>query len=479
MKTIQRLAAGAALLLAGAALAQPYETPPPPAAPRPLAVAPPQEARLANGLRVVVAERRGLPLVSAQVLVLTGAEADPPGREGLAALTAGLLTRGTRQRSAPALAAAAESLGGTLDSGASWHRSSVGTTVTTPQLGAALALLAEVVRTPAFAPAEIERLRAETLDGITVDRTQPGSVAGLAVQRLLHGSGTYGAPVQGSPASLPRLKRGDVVALHSRHYRPDNAVLVLAGDITLAQARALAERHFGRWRAATRPAAAPAALPATAAASGPPLALLDLGDSGQAAVVLALPAPPAGQPDDAAGAVTNAVLGGGYSSRLNQEIRIRRGLSYGAGSALAQRRHGGVLSLQAQTKNESAAEVLGLLHAQLDSLMATEVPAAELSARQATLIGGFSRSVETGEGLVEQLSRLLAAGQPPTALNGRIAALQAVTAAEVQRYARQQFAPDRRRAAVAGDVKRFEAALRQSEPKLALWPLAALDGVAP
>jgi zinc protease len=189
--------------------------------------------------------------------------------------------------------------------------------------------------------------------------------------------------------------------------------------------------------------------------------------------------PAAGSADQAAGEVANAVLGGGYSSRLNQEIRIKRGLSYGAGSAFEARRQAGLLRATVQTKNASAAEVVGLLHAEIDGLAAAPVPEPELAARKATLIGGFSRKVETTEGLASQLATLLAAGEPVDGLTSRIATLSAVDAAGVQRYAQVHFGAAARRAAVAGQVAEFEAGIRTTVPPGQAAPLtvkaAALD----
>ena len=445
--------------------AQPFDAPPVPAAPRALSLAAPQEQTLPNGLRVVVAERRGLPLVTAQLLVLSGAEADPPALPGLAALSAGLLTRGSRNRSAPTQAQAAEALGGTLDSSADWHRSSVQMTVTTPRLDEALALVADAALKPAFANAELQRLRAEVLDELGVRYASPGTQASMAAQQAVFGSGSYARPVRGTPASLQAITRADVTALHRTHFRPDNAVLVLAGDIGLAQAVALARRHFGDWKAPAQ--ALPAPAPAAGTAGKDLLTLVDMGSAaGQASVMVALAVPARGAADNPVAAVTNAVLGQGYSSRMNQEIRIKRGLSYSAFSSLDTRRGGGLLLASTQTKNESAAEVLQLVHAQLDSLLQAPVPEDELTARKATLIGNLGRSVETTAGLAGQVAALVTAGLPPDALRGRIAALGAVDAAGVQRYALQHLGADQRRAVVAGDAAQFEPALRAAVPSL-------------
>ncbi len=464
-----------ALLLAGcavAAQAQTLATPPLPGPPRPFTIAAPVEQRLPNGLRVVLAERRGVQLVTAQLVVLSGSEIDPPARAGLASLTAGLLTKGTRRHSATQLAQAAESLGGALDSGAGWHQSEVANTVTVPKLDAALALVSEVVQQPAFAPAELERLRAQSLDELKVAYTQPGRLAALAAQRLLFGAGPYGHPAGGTPASLTKIARADLVALHASRYRPDHAVLVLAGDLDAATALQLARRHFGAWRPAPGAPAAPE-LPANAPLP-PAGAVIDMPQSGQAAVVVAVPLPPLGA-DRATAAVLNSVLGGGFSSRLNQEIRIRRGLSYSAGSGLDARPAGGSLRAVIQTKNESAAEVVTLVQAELDRLVAAPVGADELAARKATVIGDFSRSVETTAGLAAAVKALIVAGRSPGELRTRIEALAAVSADDVQRYAAARLGAAGRRIVVAGEAAQFAPALQAAHPGLWVVPAGALD----
>jgi len=477
VRRLERLAprfAAMALALAGTlAVAQPYTTPPPPAAPRPLAIAAPSEMKLANGLRLIVARREGIPLVSAELVALAGAETDPPRLSGLASLSAALMTQGTRRHSAPDLAAAAEALGGSLDSGASWNQSVVSMTVTTPKLDAALGLVAEVAREPVFAPDEIERVRTQTLDALKVAYASPGTLAGLVAERLAYGAGPYGHPASGTPESLPRIGRDDLVAAQRRAFRPDNSVLILAGDITAEAGLALARRHFGSWAAPAEPAPAPPV--AAPARSGPTVAVVDMAKSGQAGVVVALPLPERSGSERAIGAVLNSVLGGGYSSRLNQEVRIKRGLSYGAGSSLDARREAALFRVAVQTKNESAAEVVGLVQAEIDRLMKEPIPADELAARKLTLIGGFSRSVETTAGLATAIRALVVANRSPSELKERIGQLEAVSAADVQRYAAANLGSAHRRLAVAGEASAFGAALKASEPGLVIVGQDALD----
>jgi zinc protease len=466
------LLAACAFLLSALARAQGFDSPPLPGPPRPISVAVPTEQRLPNGLRVVVAERPGVQLITAELLVLSGSETDPAGKAGLASMTAELLAKGTKRHSATQLALAAESLGGALDGGAGWQEASVGMTVAVPKIDAALDLVSEVVQAPAFAQAELDRLRSQSLDELKVAYSRPGTLASLSTQRLLFGAGAYGHPAGGTPASLQRIVRGDLVAMHAAAFRPDNAVLILAGDLDAATGLQLAERHFGAWKAATADAVPGAPQPNAELPQA--TAVIDMPQAGQAAVVVAVPLPRVGT-DRATAVVTNAILGGGFSSRLNQEIRIRRGLSYSAGSGLDLRPDGGSLRASVQTKNESAAEVAGLVEAELDRLVTTPVGEDELAARKATLIGEVSRSVETTAGLGATVSALVVDGRPLSDLRGRIQALSDVSSADVQRYAAAHFGAAGRRVVVAGQADRFADALKAVAPGLIVVPARRLD----
>jgi len=169
------------------------------------------------------------------------------------------------------------------------------------------------------------------------------------------------------------------------------------------------------------------------------------------------------------------VLGGGYSARLNQEIRIKRGLSYGASSVVDARREAAFFRVAVQTKNESAAEVVRLVQEEIDRMMAEPVGAEELAARKATLIGGFSRSVETTAGLAVAIRSLVVANRPPAELKTRIEQLEAVTAEDIRRYAAAQLGPARRRIAVAGEANAFAAALKAALPNAVTVGRDALD----
>jgi zinc protease len=450
--------------------------PPAPATPRSVAFPKPVERTLANGLRVVVVEKNGMPLVSAVLAVRSGAETDPAGLAGLADVTATLLTKGTEKRSAPEIAEAMEALGGTLGASAGWDVARVSTTVTSPKIDAALEILADVVRNPTFKDEEIERYRAQAIDDLNVQLSQPGAIARYVAARVVFGDAPYGHPATGTPESLVKIARADVVKQHDTYYRPDNAVLVLGGDIKADAAFKLAERLFGDWaKPATSIPATPALAPDFAASAKTRVVVIDKPDAGQAAVVLVRPGIRRSDPEYYQGLVTNGVLGGGYSARLNQEIRIKRGLSYGASSRLDVRRDVGQFVASTQTKNESGAEVAGLLMSELKRLGGEAVPATELTPRQSTLTGNFARNLETTSGLVDQIATFAAYGLPLDTANVFIPSVQKVTAADVQTFASKRLASESASIVVVGNASQFLEALKKQFPSVDVIPVAELD----
>lgn len=470
-----RLAVFTAIALAaGAAAAADFPTTPPAPGPAPqLHVPTPTAQTLPNGLEVISVRRANLPLVTAQLWVRRGGEMDPPQLAGLADLTANLLSKGAAGKSAPQIAAAAEALGGSLDASAGWDESAIGITVTTPRLGQALGLLAEVVRQPDFAETELQRAKTQAIDDLRLQLSRPTALASLAASRGVFGEGAYGHSRNGTPESLQRVTRADVQRLHDALYRPDNAILILAGDITPAQARELAQASFGDWR---QPATPLPPRPAGRSASQlPALLVIDQHGAGQAGVVAAHAAPRRGDADYYVGSVANAVLGGSYSARLNEEIRIKRGLSYGAGSRLQGLNDAGIWLASAQTKNPSAPQVVDLMLGQFKQLGDTRVDAGELAARKATLIGSYGRRLETTAGLADQVADLAIYGLPLDGIGKYVGAVQAITPKQVEKYAREHLAADGLHVVVVGDAAQFGAAIRKDHPGAVVLQSTALD----
>jgi zinc protease len=462
------------LLAALTLLAQVETTPPPPGPPREVNLPKPAEKTLKNGLRVIVVPKHEVPIISTRLLVKTGAEADPANLGGLADMTASLLSKGTKTRNAVQIARGVEALGASLDTGAAWDNSFVSVSVMSSNLQKSVDYISDVVRHPVFAKDEIERLRQQNLDALRVSLRQPRSLAGFVATRVVFGETPYGHNLGGTPESLQRIKREDIVGFHRAHYRPDNAILVFGGDVTPEQAFALAEKQFGKWAggapADSQPPAAERQPP-----SKPRVVVIDMPEAGQAAVVVTRLGLERVNPAYSVAQVANSILGGGYSARLNQEIRIKRGLSYGAGSSFDLRRQIGPFSANAQTKNESAAEVASLIISELMKLGQETVLDKELGPRKAVLVGSFGRSLETSAGLVSRVASLALYGLSLDEINKYISGVQSVTAEQVQKFAAAHLAPADSSIVIVGDAKKFIADLRKSYPSVDVIPLSALD----
>ena len=432
----------------------------------------PAETTLANGLRVIVARSSNLPLISAALIVKVGAWADPEGLAGAAAMTADMLTEGTKTRSAQQIARQVESLGAALGSSGGLESSSVTLNVMPGKLQPAMAILADVVRHPAFAAEELDRQREQALDGLRVSYQEPGDVAAFAAAPVIFGGTRLGHVAQGTPASLGRMKVEDLARLHATAYRPDNAVLVLTGDINAQQGFALAKAAFGDW-----------AHPATPLAPEPKIrpegrtraVVIDLPGTGQASVNVAGPAIARNDAGYYPAIVASTVLGGGYSARLNQEIRIKRGLSYGASARLTTARTTGSFRASAQTKNESAPQVLDLIRAEMARLGAELASTDELKGRKSALVGAYGRQLATADGLAAILGNLALYGVPLDEVTRYTAKVQAVSTEQVTAAARRIFNPAAASVIIAGDAKLFAAGLDGKVTNLELIPVDQLD----
>lgn len=447
------------------------EAPPAAAAPVSARIPATSERTLANGLRVIVAPNRALPLISADLRIGSGGATDPGDHAGLAGMTGDLLTRGTTTRSATEIASQIESLGAAISSGAGVESSAVSLQTRSDRAAQAFTVMADVARNPAFAQEELDRAKQEALDGLQVALSSPGAIAGLAMPRAIYGETPYGSVA--SERSLTAITREDMVGFHRTYWRPDNAVLVIAGDVSADEGFAIAERYFGDWQHPST--ALPARPDASASAPAARSIVIDLPETGQAAVTMGLRGIARTDADYFPLLVVNDVLGGGYSARLNLEIRIRRGLSYGAGSSLSARRAPGPIVASAQTRNDAAVQVVQLMSSEIDRIGDALVPDAELNARKASLIGDFGRTVETTAGLAGEISTLALYGLPPSRLNTYVADVGGVTSEQARAAASRYFDPARADLVVVGDAQVFYDGLRRIRPNTERIPVAELD----
>ncbi len=425
---------------------------PPPGPPVPVPVPVVALRTLPNGLRVAVASRHDIPLIAAVLVAPGGSAGDPAGRAGTAELMATLLTKGTATRSATQIAHEVEALGGSIGAGAGWDGTTLSVSVKADRIAPALAVLADVARHPAFAPEEIERARTQALDDAAIALTDPKAVARMTATKAVFGATTYGHIASGTPRTLKAITRPDIASAYAATARPDQATLILTGDITPDAAVALATTAFGDWRGPPG-----AAAPPPVAAAYPPARtiVVDLPSAAQASVVVARPGLARSDPAYYPAIVANAALGGGFGSRLNTEIRVKRGLAYGASSGLDARRGVGSLIAATATKNATAAEAAALIAAEMKRLAAEPVAGPELAVEKAVLTGDFARQVETVAGLAGRLAGLSIDGVPLSELAAFSGKVEAVSAADVTAVAATLFDPARASTVIVGDARAF------------------------
>jgi zinc protease len=389
-------------------------------------------------------------------------------------MTANLLTKGTQSRDATKIAQEIESLGGSLESGARWDSSYATVGVMSSKIPQAMEILADVVRRPTFKSEEVERLRQQYLDNLTLALGEPGSIARFVAARVVFGDSPYGHPISGTTESLTRITGAEIAKMHSRYYRPDNAILVIGGDITSKDAIALATKNFGDWQKPSDPLPTVTEAKIGEGAKIGRIVVIDKPDAGQAAVYLARTGINRRDPDYFRGIVANSVLSG-YSGRLNQEIRIKRGLSYGAGSQLDTRRDVGPFVASAQTKNESGAQVADLLLGEIGRLSSAPPADLELTPRKAVLIGTFSRNLETAGGLVGQIASLALHGLGLDEINRYINNVQAIGTADVQKFAGGRLDAKTSNIIIVGNAKLFLPELQKKYPNVEVIPVTELD----
>lgn len=462
MKTISLLAAAVSLAIAGAAIAGPKAALPknlPPYAPdRPLPVPDIQKATLPNGLEVWLVPRRGLPRVDA-VLAVRGAglAADDAQHPGFATLLAGLLSEGTSKQDSRAIAETAQGLGGAIAASASNDGVLVSANALASRAPDMLALLGEVARMPTFPDNEVRLAQANALQGLKASEAQPGFKAERALAAAIYGDHPYGhtQPTEASIASVtPQLLR----EAHARRFRPDRALLVITGPIGRAEAMRAVEAAFGDWKAS---GAAPAQTPAAPRTAAPAHVLVQREGSVQSAIRLGRPGIAATDADYVPLQLAGTVLGGGFSSRLMQNLREDKGYTYGARGGSSALREGGRVSASADVRNEVTGAAIKEFMAEYRRMGDEPVPAQELEDTKRYVAGGYLLNNQLQGAVAATLAGNWLVGLPAEFLGQYVPKIRAVDAAQVQAVSRKYFDPKDQSIVVVGDPK---AVAEQLEP---------------
>jgi len=456
------------LTQASAARAQtaPDRSGPPPAGPVPVLGLPLLEKHtLSNGLPVWVVGMHEVPMIDLAVVIGAGGWADPDDRAGLAHYTAAMLDEGAGPRDALELADAIDFLGASLTTSSSFDATTVRLQSLVSTFGEALPLAADVVRRPTFADADVERLRAERLTSLLQVRDSPSALADAAHARLLFGADhRYGTPLMGTDASNRAMAAADLRAFHEAHYRPGNARIIVAGDVSADTLLPALEEAFGGWQDGAVAPVTPAVVP-PADAPRPTdrrIYLVDKPGAVQSEIRLGAVGVARSTPDFFPLEVMNIVLGGSFTSRLNQNLREEHGYAYGAGSGFSMRLAAGPFVAQAAVQVDSTVESLVEFFREFEG-MQEPVPPDELARARSLEALSFPRGFETTGGMVLRLVDLAVYDLPDAYFEEYVQRIQGVTPADVQRVAVDLLTPDELLVVVVGDLAVIEEPVRAAE----------------
>jgi zinc protease len=416
----------------------------------------PKTFKLANGLTVIYDERPGLPIVAADLVVKTGSDANPPDRPGLANFTVAMLAQGAGKRDALQIADEAARLGSDLGTSSTMDASYVSTRALKKNFAAALNLLADVALRPTFPEAEVNRQRASRLASLAERRENPEIAVRQVMVAALYGpKHPYGHPEIGTGQGINSTTREDMLAFWKQNFVPNNAALVVAGNISEAELRALAEKEFGSWQAGT-PVKAALGTPETTAAR---LVLVDVPGSPQTQLCVAMVGVPRSTPDYAALEVMNTSLGGLFSSRINLNLREEHGYTYGAGSVFVYRRGPGPFLVGSGVRTDVTAAAVGEIFKEIQRMAETSLTADELAMAKDSQVRSLPGLFETSANAAGSFANVYVYDLGADYYAKLPASLSAVTAEAVSGVAKKYLIPGKLVVVAVGDRAKIEADL--------------------
>lgn len=423
---------------------------------------------LKNGLRVYLIQDSNLPVLSATVVSRAGGEANPADKPGLASFTAAMLGEGTMRLNATELAEAAERLGTRVSVLAGMDSSAATVSVLTTRSDAALDLLSDVIEHPGFREPDVERIKKQRVLGIQQESDSVSAIAARVGPRLLYADQPYGFTPSGTTASLEGTTRDELQSFWANHYGPADSALVFAGDIKEAEARTLAEKHFGDWTGAAK---GEVTLPAAPAAPAPKLVLVDKPGSPQTALSAIDLGIARSSPDLETIQVMNYTLGGSFASRINMNLREEHGYTYGARSTFAFYREGGPFTAGALVKTDVTAPAAKELLLELNRMISEPATPGELKMAKDALVQSLPALFETTAATAGAMSSIFIYNRPLDYYSKLPATYTAVTAEDVQRVAKATIHPGHFIILAVGDKSKIETPLKQ----LDIAPIEYMD----
>ena len=460
MNRLRTIAIAAALAGLAVPAAAQHGTTPPPAAPlRPFRVPQPQEFTLANGVRVVVVPQTALPIVDGRILVRSGSVYEPAAKAGLAQLTGNLLDQGIPGMTASQITARMERLGAQFSTSAGYATAYVDVTALKGVFAEAMTLAARTVMQPTFPESEFTRIRTQMLAGAVQRQSTVEGLSAEAFARAVFQPGSpYARVPGGSKATLETLTLNDVKDWHRRTYSPANTTLLLVGDLTVAEARQIAQQALGSWNA---PAVQlpPVANPVQPA-QGTRVILVDRPGSVQSGVWVGQAGMGYGDPAYFPMLALSNVLGGGFKARVNMNLRERHGWTYGAFTSFTPRAQVGTFAITSSVRTNATDSAVAEAVREYRRVATEPVPAEELQSTVQNIVGSFPNTVQTVQGLTGRMETLLVYGLPLDFWSSYRERVAGVTPADLARVGQQKLSTNALTIVVAGDLSKIEAPIR-------------------
>jgi zinc protease len=414
---------------------------------------------LENGMKVMVIEQHGLPVVAFRLVLRTGAAYDPEGKAGLANLTAGLLTKGTTTRTAPQIAQEIDFVGGNLGAGVDLDATYATCRVMSKYFDTGLDLLSDIVLNPTFSEDEVKRLKRQTLAGIIQKKDDPNTIMEEKFNQFLFGDHPYARPVNGDDKSVTSITRDGIVEFHKTFYAPNNVVLAVVGDVKAEDVMKKVEAKFGNWQRKSLPEVKFASPPEV---KGYQILLVDKPDLTQAYIMLGHLGLAKEHPDEFPARVMNYILGGGgFASRLAGEVRVKKGLAYGVGSQFNLNRDPGAFEVSLSTQVDSALVAIQACLGELKKIRETEISGKELDETKSFYTGYYPLRFETPEQVATQVLDTEIYGTGLDYIKNYRKNIKQVTIAEVLTAAKQHIHPDDLKMVVVANAEKVKAGLEK------------------
>jgi zinc protease len=427
---------------------------------RDIAFPPIHHDTLDNGLTLDVVTHKQLPIVSIELVIQSGSASDPKELPGLASSVADMLREGTVKKPGARFAEAVEFLGANIHTSAGQETLRIGVSALSEHFDAALALLAEAALTPAFDPKELEKLKTRTLDELKLKKDKPVWLARRELHKALYGDHPY-ARIDTNEAAVKQLKRSDLTNFHGRYFAPNNAFLVVVGDISEEQVRGASQKLFGTWK--KRDVQKPA-YPAPASHEAREIVIVDRPASVQSQIVIGNLALKRNDPNYIPLMVANQVLGGSAASRLFMDLREKRSLTYGAYSRLDESVDIGSFRASAAVRTDVTDAAMVAFFEHLDGIVKTAPPEPELAAAHRFLADSFPLAIETAGRIADLVADLRVYGLADDYWDTFRSNIRKVSADQALSAARQFIHPDKAVVVVVGRAADVAPGLRKLGP---------------